>query len=120
MRVSLDGSVPGPFFALAVMPRYRWQIEVAPGALRSFNPWIGAGFGIELKDDVGELFYGFPIGAGLDVELGLGAFLTAEVDVTMINPWGPERDGMTVEGMRRLEDHMNRVIVKLGVAWPLY
>lgn len=115
----LDATGPGPFFALGVMPRYRRPLGLGRGVLRAFEPWAGIGVGVEIKDDVSERFITFPFGLGCDLRLALGAVVTTEIDVTMINPWGPMHTDESDTGtMQRYVDHMNRLAIKIGVAWP--
>jgi hypothetical protein len=50
VRMFLDASGPGPFYELALVPRYRIPFVLGTEGLRSVEPWLGIGLGVDFKD----------------------------------------------------------------------
>ena len=122
LRTFFDLSLPGPFYQVVFLPRYRFNFVIQNRRyLRFVELWGGVGLAFQFTEiDYGDAFVSFPAAAGLDFGFDKCFYITTQIDVSMFNPFGPVR-AQTVDGSKKVyESHYDNVMVKLGLAFRFY
>jgi hypothetical protein len=117
IRLTGRASAPGPLFGVAAMPRYRLEIELDGDPFLSVEPWLGAGLGAYYKEKLHRPYLGFPLFAGCDLQVDENLFVTSQLEIMMINPWGPSWTEHRGASHLRLDAHHNSIAFELGLAY---
>ncbi len=120
MRLASGISVPGPFFDMNVLARYRLRFVLTGG--RSVEPWAGMGIGFHFIDRISSgLFVQLPIAVGCDFQIGgTGLVVTTQIQINTLNPSGPSREGESEGHPVWLMPRYDSYMLRLGLAWQFY
>ena len=121
IRGSVDLSVPGPYFSLELLPRYRLEINTTGDQVTSLAPWLGLGLTMVFKEELDDNFFlELTSALGLDLKLGGSWYLGAQIDVSMVS-FREVRSPIVLNGeAKEFESRLDNVALRISLSYLFY